>query len=69
MIFDGEIPQHHFAIEYFGAIFELSLQLQRGPDGNTSSEYRQTVTIGGQSEIVVGTACLGADGAWTMQNS
>lgn len=37
----------------------------RNEDGRTCREYTHEVTIAGESETVVGTACLGEDGRWT----
>jgi hypothetical protein len=36
--------------------------------GATCREFQQTVTIAGESETAVGTACLRADGSWKMQS-
>ena len=33
--------------------------------GRTCREYTHEVTIAGETEVVVGTACLGDDGRWT----
>lgn len=31
-------------------------------------EYRQTITVGGQTETAIGTACQNPDGTWTVVN-
>ena len=37
--------------------------------GRTCREYQQQVTIGGETETAVGTACLQEDGSWKIVNS
>jgi len=37
----------------------------RDAAGQTCREYTQEVTIAGDTETLIGTACLGADGRWT----
>jgi surface antigen len=36
----------------------------QGNGGQTCRNYRQTVEVGGQSEILTGTACRQSDGTW-----
>ena len=38
----------------------------RDSSGRTCREYTQEVMIGGDTETMVGTACLGDDGRWTQ---
>ncbi len=39
------------------------------PTGEYCREYTQTVTVGGQTETAVGTACRNPDGTWRIVNN
>jgi len=41
----------------------------RNTDGTMCRDYRQTVTMGGQTQEQIGTACRQMDGSWALNSS
>lgn len=64
----GQVQTWHNPDKGTSGTVQVQKTYQHPSTGSYCREYVQTVTIGGQTETLYGTACRQPDGSWKQQN-